>query len=80
MWFVYVIKSCKYNKYYIGYTSDLVKRMASHNQGKTKSIKAFIPYELVYLEKYVTKAEAFRRERQIKKYKGGRAFKKLIGK
>lgn len=33
---------------------------------------------LIYCEKFVTKSDAYKRERQIKSYKGGSAFKKLI--
>ncbi len=78
MWYVYILKSVSFNKYYIGYTADLDKRLLEHNSGKTKSIKAYLPYKLIYSEKFATKSDAYKRERQIKRYKGGSAFKKLI--
>jgi len=78
MWYVYIIKSLKFNKYYTGHTKNLEKRIKEHNLGKTKSIKHYIPFRLVYSEQYGSKQEAYRREMQIKKYKGGEAFKKLI--
>ena len=78
MWNVYILKSKKFNKYYIGHTADLSRRLQEHNLGKTRSIKRYIPFELIYSESYNTKSEAYKRERQIKKYKGGEAFKKLI--
>jgi len=68
----------KFNKYYTGYTENLEKRIKEHNLGKTKSIKHYIPFQLVCFEQYNSKQEAYKRERQIKKYKGGEAFKKLI--
>ncbi len=34
---------------------------------------------MVYYEKFSSKREAIKREKQIKSYKGGNAFKKLIG-
>lgn len=37
-----------------------------------------MPWEIVYKESFQTKKEAWLRERQIKSYKGGVAFKKLI--
>jgi len=79
MYFVYIIKSIKFNKYYTGYTSDWEKRLKYHNRGSNKSTKLYRPYKLVHLEKFKTKKKAIQRENQIKKYKGGWAFKKLIG-
>ena len=68
----------KFNKYYTGHTENLKQRIKEHNSGKTKSIKYYIPFQLIYSEQYNSKQEAYKRERQIKKYKGGEAFKKLI--
>ena len=78
MFYVYIIKSLRFNKYYIGYTGNIKKRLNYHNKGSNQSTKTYRPYKLIYLEKYNTKTEAIKREKQIKKYKGGKAFKLLI--
>ena len=78
MWFVYVLKSLKDGKYYIGSTSDLKKRILQHNRGSNTSTKHRRPLELVYSGTYNTEEEAVARAFQIKRYKGGQAFKKLI--
>ena len=78
MFDTYVIKSVMTGKYYIGSSQDLRERVRRHNAGYTKSLQNKGPFELIYVEKYSTKAEVYRRERQIKSYKGGEAFKKLI--
>ena len=70
MYTVYVLKSITFNKLYIGYTEDLEKRIKDHNKGKTKSIKAYLPYVLVYEEKYADKTEARKRELFLKTGKG----------
>ena len=75
---VYILKSKKFNKYYIGHTADLNNRLLRHNRGLAKSTKNFRPWEIVYKEFFDTKQEAYRRELQIKSYKGGQAFKKLL--
>ncbi len=36
------------------------------------------PFELIYKEEVETKIEAIRREKEIKSYKGGEAFRKLV--
>jgi len=78
MYYVYILKSLKDNKYYIGSTKHIEQRLAEHNQGKTKSLKYRLPLKLIYNEEYSTLLEARKRERKIKSYKGGNAFKKLI--
>ena len=80
MYFIYILKSQKTNKYYIGYTENIIQRLKNHNSGIVKSTKNGVPWNVVYREKFVTKKEAYKRERVIKSYKGGRAFKSLIEK
>lgn len=79
MYHTYILKSLKDGKYYIGSTKHLSQRITEHHLGKTKSLKHRLPLKLIYQEKYSTQVEARKRERQIKSYKGGNAFKKLIG-
>ncbi|MFI5196462.1 MAG: GIY-YIG nuclease family protein [Chitinophagales bacterium] len=77
-YYVYVLQSLKDSKYYIGSTSDITARLDYHNSGTQRSTKSRIPFVLVYSEEWPTKQEALIREKQIKSYKGGRAFKKLL--
>lgn len=78
MYSVYILKSLKDGGYYIGCTTDLTTRLHRHNAGKTMSLKNRRPLMLVYSEKYENQQEAYLRERQVKSYHGGEAFKKLI--
>lgn len=78
MYYVYIIRSLKDKRCYIGHTNNLVRRLADHNRGKSKSLKYRAPFELVYSEETETKIEAVQREKKIKSYKGGAAFKKLL--
>jgi len=78
MYYVYIIKSEIVEKYYIGYTSNIINRLKHHNSGANRSTKPFHPWKIIYTETYNTKKEAWLRERQIKSYKGGEAFKKLV--
>ncbi|HEY4496830.1 MAG TPA: GIY-YIG nuclease family protein [Candidatus Paceibacterota bacterium] len=79
MYNVYIIKSRKNKKYYIGYTSNQENRIKKHNSGENISTKYGAPWELIYSERFENKREAWLGEKQIKKFKGGEAFKKLIG-
>ncbi len=78
MYFVYIIKSVKNGRYYTGFTSNLELRIKQHNDGQTKSLKNRGPFEIVFTQTYNTALEARRREIEIKKYKGGRAFRELL--
>lgn len=78
MYKTYILKSEKIDRYYIGHASDLEARLKRHNSRKVKSTKAYAPWRIVYFEKFSTKNEAYRREKQIKSYKKGEAFKKLM--
>ena len=80
MFFVYILYSCKRDRYYVGYTSEIENRVAKHNSGSTTSTKSVIPWELVYREQFNSKKEAIKREKEIKKMKSRIYILKLIGK
>jgi putative endonuclease len=69
---VYVLRSIKLNKIYIGVTSDLEARLKSHNELATKgwTIK-FRPWIHVHCESFALKADAMKRERDLKTGKAG---------
>jgi len=77
MYYVYILKSYKKDRYYIGCTSEIKKRLAEHNNGKTKSTKPYIPWRLIYKEYFTDKRAAFRREWHLK-HPGGFLEKKEI--
>ena len=68
MYYVYIVK-CKDNTLYTGYTTDVDKRITSHNTGTVgaKYTKARRPVVLVYKEEFTAKGEALKREWAIKK-------------
>ncbi|MFH1171816.1 MAG: GIY-YIG nuclease family protein [bacterium] len=78
LWVVYVLRSEVDGKYYIGSTSNLPLRLKRHNAGKVRSTKSRIPWKIVYTESASDRQSGYRRERQIKSYKSGRAFHALV--
>ena len=71
MYTVYVLFSKKFNKIYIGYTSDLESRIISHNElGKKGWTLKFRPWTLVYSEEFDTKGKALLKEKQLKSGRG----------
>ena len=70
MYYVYVLYSFRFDRIYIGHTNNLRLRLERHNSGKVKSTKAYIPWELVHYEKFATRLEAKKREKELKSHKG----------
>ncbi|KKS65930.1 MAG: GIY-YIG nuclease superfamily protein [Parcubacteria group bacterium GW2011_GWC2_42_6] len=70
MFYVYVIKSDKDEKLYIGFTSDLKRRILEHNNGRNTSTKYRKPFKLVYYEAYASENDAKDREYKLKKFSG----------
>jgi len=66
MFYVYIIKSKKDSKLYTGSTNDLKQRFKEHNDGKVKSTKSRIPFELIYYEAYISEKDARVREHNLK--------------
>ncbi|MAY22338.1 MAG: excinuclease ABC subunit C [Flavobacteriaceae bacterium] len=76
--FVYILFSKALNKYYVGATSDVSRRLEEHlwsHNGFTSKAKDWV---LVYKERFEKKEEAYARERQIKKWKSRAMIEKLV--
>lgn len=77
MFFVYVIYNKQVDKFYIGQTHDLFKRLEEHNK---KFFKGFTSrfggtWEIVYKEQCFSRNEALAREKQLKSFQGRRFIK-----
>jgi len=68
MFYVYIIYSENFDKYYKGFTTNPQKRIAQHNAGESRYTSNFIPWKIVFLQVFSTKREALIREKKIKKY------------
>ncbi|MBP2622668.1 GIY-YIG nuclease family protein [Streptococcus oricebi] len=67
--YMYVLE-CRDGSLYTGYTTDLDKRLATHNSGKgAKYTRARLPVKLIYQEGYPTKEAAMSAEALFKKKK-----------
>lgn len=64
--YVYLLE-CRDHTFYCGWTNQLKKRLAAHNEGRgAKYTKGRGPCQFVYVEDVKTKSEALRREYEIK--------------
>jgi putative endonuclease len=78
MFYIYLLESEKNKEFYIGYTSDLKKRLTEHNKGLNFSTKRYLPWKLIYYEACIKISDAKRREKYLKTTQGGRLIKRRI--
>lgn len=76
--FVYLLHSKKTDRFYVGLTCDLKKRLKEHNSGSNFSTKPYTPWELIFFEGYLEKSDASRREKYLKTSQGSRLVKRMI--
>ncbi len=74
MYYVYIIKSINFpDQAYIGYTTNLLERLETHNSGGSIHTAKYKPWELVMYLGFVDKARAIEFEAYLKSG-SGRAF------
>ena len=74
MYYVYVLQSER-DEIYIGYSADLRRRLAEHNDGKNTSTRGR-SWDLLYYEAYRSETAARKRERVLKGH--GRSKQALL--
>ncbi|NQU16616.1 MAG: GIY-YIG nuclease family protein [Candidatus Saganbacteria bacterium] len=77
-YYVYVLKSEKDNKFYIGYTANLKKRIKEHFEGKVKSTSCRRPLKVIFYEVYPNQKDALRREDYLKTSKGKTTLRSML--
>ena len=78
MFYNYILQSIKHKNLYIGYTTDLRKRLTEHNKGLNKSTKPYIPWRVIYYEACLDYEDAKRREGYLKQTHGQRLLKRRL--
>lgn len=66
-YFVYLLKSQSTDRYYVGITDNLKRRLGEHNSGKNISTKRFGNHSLVWFKEYNSTIDARKHEKWLKK-------------
>ena len=77
-YYVYLLKSIKKDNLYIGYTTNLIKRLKEHNHGLVFSTKSYKPWNIIHYEAYLDINDAKRREKYLKTNQGSRLLKRML--
>ena len=78
MAFVYILKSGLKERYYIGSTIDLDRRLKEYQRGKVLYTKSLLPVELVFKQECATFSEARVFEKRLKEFKRRDFIEKII--
>jgi len=79
LYYIYVLYSDKFDRFYVGLSSDIQRRLKNHNFGHVKSTKAYLPWRIVHFETFETRIEARNREKHLKSAAGRRWRKNNLG-
>lgn len=78
MHYIYVLQSIKNSSLYIGYTTEIKRRILEHNRQENLSTKSYAPWKLIFFEGYLEEKDAKRREKYLKSNQGSRLFKRML--
>jgi putative endonuclease len=78
MYYCYVLQSQKDHHLYIGFSSDLKRRLQEHHTGKVPSTKGRRPLQLLYYEAHHSETDARRREQYFKTDKGKSTLRLML--
>jgi len=74
----YVLQSKLDKNFYVGYTTNLRKRLEEHNSGKVKSTNSRRPFDLIYYEVCHNQTDSLHREKYLKSSYGKRYIKNRL--
>jgi putative endonuclease len=66
MFYVYLLHSIADDGFYIGYTTDLRRRLIEHEQGGSLATRHRRPWKLIYYETYTEREDVEKREQYLK--------------
>ena len=75
---VYILYSETRDRFYVGSTTDLNRRMGEHQAGHTPSTKSGRPWRVAFLSDEMDFAEARKIEAKIKRYKSRLIIEKIV--
>ena len=79
VFYVYVLRSLKNNKRYVGYTGkDPLQRLTEHNNGNTQWTRQNGPFALLHTEQFGNATEARKRELFLKSGKGRQVLDEMF--
>ena len=77
-YYIYILYSKSKNRYYVGHSDNLLRRIPEHNAARCKATKFGVPWILVFSKSFNSRAEAMKEEYGIKKMKSRKFIERFI--
>ena len=74
----YVLYNKDFDKYYIGHTNDLRRRLSEHNSKRSKYTKSYPGWMLSFFKEFETRSETMNFEKKLKSFKNKNFLKIYI--
>ena len=78
MYCVYILYSAKCDRYYIGYSADVLARLERHNAAMITATRNCRPYIIKAAKDFASESEARKEEWRLKKQKSRKYLEWLI--
>ena len=75
---LYILYSPSHTRTYVGQTENLQRRIKEHNQGKVRSTKAYVPWEMIWSEEFMSRDDALKSEKYYKSSAGRQKIKNIL--
>lgn len=71
-YYVYILFSKSFDKFYIGQTDDVANRLHRHNSGYEKATNPYRPWQMVWVTNKESRAATMQLEKKLKNLSKGR--------
>lgn len=77
-YYVYILLSLTDGGFYIGFSTDLKRRLIEHAKGQVRSTKLRLPFKLIHYEYFINSKDAKAREEFLKSGYGRIQLKQIL--
>ncbi len=78
MYYVYILLEGKEGRFYIGQTENIKRRMGEHAAGHNHTTARYSEPKLIFIEGFINKQDAERREKYFKTTKGKQTLRSML--
>ena len=77
-YFLYILYSKNYDRYYVGISNNPQRRLHFHNTVEKGFTSRYRPWEIVYAKEFSDKKSAMHAEKKIKNWKSKKLIRQLV--
>jgi len=77
-YFLYILQSASFDKYYVGISSNPIRRLMFHNSIEKGFTSRYRPWKIVFTQEFLSKLSANQSELKIKNWKNKTMIQRVI--